>query len=90
VNYHQPDFRAAALIDASGGARPLPFQLLVRRVQREHERAISGAELRRLVETLYDIFRPQFRPSDLAHPELSLENYPASDALIPLLPPTQC
>ncbi len=90
VKYFQPDFRAPAVIDATGGPRPLPFQLIVRRVGREHERAISGAEIRQLVETLYAIYRPQFRPEDLAHSQLSLDHYPAPSALIPLLPPTQC
>lgn len=90
VHYHQPDFRAPAVIDASGGARPLPFQLIVRRVGREHERVISGAETRQLVQALYAIYGPQFRAADLAHPLLSLENYPYDTAMIPLLPPTQC
>jgi hypothetical protein len=90
VHYFQPDFRPPADIDATGGPRPLPFQLLVRRVHREHERVISGAEVRQLVETLYDIYRPQFRPADLAHPSLSLDHYPADDVMISLLPPTQC
>jgi len=90
VHYFQPDFRPPAVIDSTGGARPLSFQLLVRRVQREHERCIFGAEVRQLVETLYDIYRPQFRASDLAHPSLSLEGYPANDAMISLVAPTQC
>lgn len=90
VRYHQPDFRAPAAIDASGGARPLPFQLIVRRVGREHERVITGAETRQLVQALYAIYGPQFRAADLAHPLLSLENYPYDTAMIPLLPPTQC
>ncbi len=90
VHYFQPDFRAPAAIDGSGGPRPLPFQLIIRRVGREHERAITGEETRQLVETLYAIYSPQFRPADLAHPQLSLDNYPPASALIPLLPPTQC
>jgi hypothetical protein len=90
VKYFQPDFRDPAIIDATGGARPLPFQLLVRRVNREHERCIFGLEMRQLVETLHDIYRPQFRAADLAHPTLSLDSYPADDAMIPLVPPTQC
>lgn len=90
VPFHQPDFRSPAVIDATGDARPLPFQLIVRRVGREHERVISGAETRQLVETLYAIYEPQFRPSDLAHPLLSLDSYPPATAIIPLLLPTQC
>jgi hypothetical protein len=90
VGYHQPDFRASEVIDATGGARPLPFQLVIRRVGREHERVISGDEARTLVQAIYDIYRPQFRPADLAHPLLTLDTYPIDHTLIPLLPPTQC
>ncbi len=90
IHYHQPDFRPPAVIDTTGGPRPLAFQLLVRRVGREHERALKGAEVRLLVETLYDIYRPQFRPTDFAHPLLSLDSYPPDSALICLVPPTQC
>jgi GNAT superfamily N-acetyltransferase len=90
VRYFQPDFRPASVIDATGGPHPLPFQLLIRRVHREHERVIFGAEARQLVETLYEIYRPQFRPADLAHPALSLDSYPKDDAMIALVPPTQC
>ncbi len=90
VDYYQPDFRAPEVIDATGGARPLPFQLIIRRVGREHERAITGEEARTLVQAINDIYRPQFRPADLAHPLLSLDTYPIGHTLIPLLPPTQC
>ncbi len=90
VHYHQPDFRAPTVIDATGGPRPLPFQLIVRRCGREHERVISGDETRTLVQALYDIYAPQFRPADLAHPQLSLDQYPDPGAIIALQPPTQC
>jgi hypothetical protein len=90
VRYHQPDFRAPEVIDATGGPRPLPFQLIIRRVGREDERAISGHETRALVQALYDIYGPQFRPADFAHPLLSLDSYPDQHTLVPLLPPTQC
>ena len=90
VRYHQPDFRAPEVIDATGGARPLPFQLLLRRVGREQEHAITGGETRTLVQALYDIYRPQFRAQDFAHPSLSLDSYPDVHTLVPLLPPTQC
>jgi len=89
VAYHQPDFRTPAEIDAAGGAAPLPFQLIVRRVGREHERVISGAETRMLVETLYNIYGAQFRREDMSHPLLSLEEYPAEDSTIALVLPTQ-
>jgi len=88
VNYHQPDFRAPEEIDASGGPQPVSFQLLVRRVGREDERAISGAELRRIVRAMYAMYGAQFRPQDMAHPALDLEGYPPDDAMLALLPPT--
>lgn len=89
ISYHQPDFRDPAVIDSTGGARPLPFQLILRRVGREHERAISGAETRALVQALYHIYGPQCRPQDMAHPLLSLVHYPADDATVALISPTQ-
>ena len=90
IHFYQPDFRIPEVIDATGGARPLPFQIIVRRVGREHERVISGEETRTLVQALYDIYAPQFRPADLAHPQLALDHYPDHSAIIALLPPTQC
>jgi len=90
AGYHQPDFRSFEVIDATGGARPLAFQLLVRSVGREGEQMISGHELRRLVGALYDIYAPQCRAADLAHPLLALDRFPPDDAVIALLPPTQC
>jgi hypothetical protein len=88
VRYYQPDFRAAEVIDAEGGARPLPFQLLVRRVGRESERAMTGGEARRIVESLYRMYGAQFRPQDMAHPSLSLDGYPGENAEVLLIPPT--
>ena len=90
LDYHQPDFRAPEAIDATGGARPLAFQLIVRRVGRENERTISGREVRGLVRALYGIYAPQFRPADLSHPLLQLDHFPPDDAVLPLLPPTKC
>lgn len=88
VQYYQPDFREPAAIDASGGAQPLPLQLIIRRVGREEERDIPGREVRALVEALYAIYRPQFRASDLAHPLLDLARLPTDDEIVLLLPPT--
>jgi hypothetical protein len=76
------------VIDASGGARPLPFQLIIRRVGRETEATIRGAEVRRLVRALYAMYGAQFRPQDMAHPALSLDSYPADDAEVALVAPT--
>ncbi len=88
VRYFQPDFRPPAEIDASGGARPLPFQLIIRRVRRETQRSLPGSEVRRLVRALYAMYGAQFRPKDMAHPALNLATYPPDDAEVALLPPT--
>jgi len=88
VRYFQPDFRAPAEIDAGGGARPLPFQLLLRRVGSEMQPTIRGAEVRRLVRALYAMYGAQFRPQDMAHPALSLAEYPADETEIALVAPT--
>ena len=90
VDFHQPDFRAAEEIDASGGTQPVRFQLVVRRVGREQEAAMRGTEIRALVQSLYDIYGPQFRAQDMAHPLLDVARLPAADAVVALLPPTQC
>ncbi len=88
VQYFQPDFRPPAEIDASGGARPLPFQLIVRRVGREGESVITGAEVRRIVRALQSVYAAHFRPQDMAHPALSLDAFPADKDHVPLVPPT--
>ena len=89
VDYHQPDFTAPQALDDPRPAAPLPLLLLVLRVGRESDRLIGGAELRRLVRRLYAMYGRQFRAQDMAHPRLDVQRYPADDALIDLLPPTQ-
>ena len=88
VRYFQPDFRAPAEIDATGGARPLPFQLIIRQVGKESETHIRGAKVRRIVRALYTMYAPQFRPQDMAHPSLNLDSYPPDDAEVALVAPT--
>ena len=101
VRYFQPDFRAPAEIDASVdlfskrhssgelryGARPLPFQLLLRRVGSETQTTITGAEVRRIVRALYAMYAAQFRPQDMAHPALSLADYPDENTEVALIAP---
>lgn len=89
VQYFQPDFRPAAEIDASGGPKPLPFGLIIRRVGREQELVIHGEELRAMVEALYAIYAPGFRQADMAVACRTLDNYPEGAAQISLVPPTQ-
>ncbi len=88
LQYHQPDFRAPEVIDASGGPQPVPFQLLLRRVGREGEEKVRGAEVRRVIAALHDMYGRQFRADDMRHPLLEIDACPEPDAVIALLPPT--
>jgi hypothetical protein len=87
VKYLQPDFRAPEEIDLSGGPRPLSLGLIVRRVGRENEPTISGAEILGIVDALHRMYAVTFRPHDLAPLIESLRTYPAPDEVIDLLPP---
>jgi hypothetical protein len=88
IPYLQPDFRAPDEIDLTGGPKPLPLGLIVRRVGRENELAISGAETLRIVEALYRVYGETFRQCDMAPVLSNLAKYPAPDEVIALLPPT--
>lgn len=88
VRFYQPDFRAPATIDAAGDSNPLPFQLLVRRIGKEHERTVSGAQARQIVCALYAIYGAQLRAAEMNHPLLNIERYPANDAVVSLVAPT--
>jgi hypothetical protein len=88
IAYLQPDFRASEEIDLSGGPRPVPLALIVRRVGRETELTISGAEVRGIAEALYRIYAETFRRRDMASLIERLKDHPAPDEVIDLLPPT--
>jgi len=90
VPYHQPDFRAPERIDRDGGPMPLPMALIVRRVEREQEREISGAEARSIVSLIYSMFSLGFRETDMRPLWQQLEEqYPGVDEQVSLIPPTQ-
>jgi hypothetical protein len=84
----QPDFRSLKAIDLSGGPRPLSLALIIRRVGREMEKTISGAESLIIVDALYRMYAVTFRQSDMAPLIANLEKHPGSDDVIDLLPPT--
>ena len=88
LRYHQPDFRAPGEIDAAGGPRPLPLQLVLRRVGREAETSIPGRDLRSIVRALYEMYGRQFRAADLQHPLLVQAGDIAPGREFALLPPT--
>jgi len=89
VTYFQPDFRPPREIDPSGGPRPLPFCLLVRRVGREEENLVRGAEVLGIVECLYRMYALGCRESDMLPLWQRLQNYPEHEAEVELLPPSQ-
>ncbi len=88
VAYAQPDFRAPAEIDATG-VRPLPLTLVVRRVGRESEERMSGAEVRGIVRALYAMFGEHARASDMAPLRRIVEDLPRDDETVDLFPPTR-
>ncbi len=88
VRYFQPDFRPHSEIDAAGGAHPLPFQLILRRVGRETLTTITGTEVRRIVRALYTMYGAHFRSQDMAHPALRLDHYPSGNTGVALIAPT--
>lgn len=65
LQYLQPDFRAFANIDASGGARPLRLNLLIRQVGREQEAHVSPEKAQHLVTALYEMYGMTFRKKDM-------------------------
>jgi hypothetical protein len=88
VHYLQPDFRLAEAIDLSGDPRPLSLALIIRRVGREKENTISGAESRSIIDALYRMYRVPFRERDMARLIAGLEKHPGPDEVIDLIPPT--
>ena len=87
VHYLQPDFRPPAEIDASGGARPVPLNLIVRRFGRERENDITGREVRDIMAALYGMYAVEFREKDMAFATGTLAACPPDEARIALVPP---
>lgn len=88
ISYFQPDFRSAGEIDASGGAKPIPLSLVVRRVGRETEDHLSGNEIRNIVESLYLMYGADVRAVEMAPLIAGLSSYPGEDENVALVAPT--
>ena len=86
VGYCQPDFRAPETIDMTG-VRPVPLTLVIRRLGREAERTVSGAEVREIVAALYTVFGSTMRADHMAPLWAMLDTLPAPDASVPLQSP---
>ena len=88
IDYHQPDFRSPEEIDASGGTKPVPFSLLVRRVGREAQPAMPVSEVKRVITALYTMYQTGFRASDMAPLWSALTRWPEGTHPVALIPPT--
>jgi hypothetical protein len=88
VGYCQPDFRAPETIDMTG-VRPVPLTLVIRRLGRERETTVSGAEVREIVTALYTVFGANMRADHMAPLWATLDTLPAADDRVPLQSPLQ-
>lgn len=88
VHYCQPDFRAPETIDMTC-VRPLPLALVIRRLGREREPSISGAEVRELVAALYTMFGATMREDHMAPLWSSVDRLPGPNERVPLCRPLQ-
>ncbi|MBX3026781.1 hypothetical protein KF840_17885 [bacterium] len=86
VRYVQPDFRPAAEIDASS-LQPVPLALVVRRVGREHETTLPGAEARGIVRALYTMFGVHCRADHMAPLWALLDHFPGPGEEVALRSP---
>jgi len=89
ISYFQPDFRPPRDIDASGGPRPLPFNMLVRRIGREDEPSLRAGEVREVVECLYRMYGAGCREKDMEGLWRGFEEYPGNDVMIALIAPSR-
>ena len=89
VDYWQPDFRDPQVIDKENAPQPIPLCLMLRRIGREREDFVSGAEVRQCVNALYKMYGRGFRQQDMQAVLETLCYYPSPDARIPLVPPTR-
>jgi hypothetical protein len=85
IHFYQPDFRAPAVIDASGGADKLLLTLMLRRLGRETEERTVVAEIRHIVECLYHMYATGIRAQDMAPALVSLHDYPHDTTFVRLL-----
>jgi GNAT superfamily N-acetyltransferase len=88
VDYLQPDFRDPRIIDQENGPQPIPLCLMLRRIGREQEEFVSGAEVCQVVNALYKMYGRSFRKQDMQAVLETLKNYPPPHTRIPLVPPT--
>lgn len=86
VRYMQPDFRPPQAITSSS-MQPVPLALVVRRVGREAERTVTGAEVRAVIEALYTMFAVHVRADHMAPLWALLDHLPGPGETVELRPP---
>jgi GNAT superfamily N-acetyltransferase len=86
VPYAQPDFRPAESL-AGESPVPIPLELVVRRVGREQERALSAAELSAIVESIYAVYAVHVPASALGPLQRAAADWTRSRAEFALVPP---
>jgi GNAT superfamily N-acetyltransferase len=86
--YLQPDFRPPTEMDATGGPRPLPMALILRRVGREAETTIPAPEAAAIIAGLYRMYGRTFRPADMVACDELLQHLASQTQEVNLVRPT--
>jgi GNAT superfamily N-acetyltransferase len=85
--YAQPDFRPPELL-AGGAPRPVPLNLVLRRVGREHEPRMPAAEVAAVVEAIYSVYAVHVPAVALDPLREGAAVWTAREPSFRLLPPT--
>jgi GNAT superfamily N-acetyltransferase len=85
--YAQPDFRASEVL-AGATPRPVPLELVLRRVGREDEEAMPAAELAAVVEAIYAVYAVHVPARALDPLRAAAADWTARRESFRLLPPT--
>jgi hypothetical protein len=85
--YAQPDFRAPEVL-AGATPRPVPLELVLRRVGREHESEMPASEVAAVVEAIYAVYGVHVPAAALDPLREAARHWTARHASFRLLPPT--
>jgi GNAT superfamily N-acetyltransferase len=87
ASYAQPDFRAPEIL-AGATPRPVPLELVLRRVGREHASAMPAAEVAAVVEAIYAVYAVHVPVLALDPLRVAARDWTARHPSFRLLPPT--
>jgi len=85
--YAQPDFRAPEVL-AGATPRPVPLELVLRRVGREHQSSMPAAEVAAIVEAIYAVYGVHVPAAALDPLRDAAMDWTARHPSFRLLPPT--